>query len=78
MASGMMSSIAIDRNKLPENVMATDIICPSLKHFKLEMNRPKITTYRKNANIRIILMRKVVYSIGKEGKRRVRVFVFII
>lgn len=25
-ASGMMSSIAIDKKRLPENVMATDII----------------------------------------------------
>lgn len=56
MASGMISNIAIERNKLPEKVMDTDMIWPVLKHLRLEINLPKMTTYRKKANIRLILM----------------------
>jgi hypothetical protein len=56
MASGMMSNIAIERNKLPEKVMATDMIWPSLKHLRFEMNLPNMTTSKKNANIRQILI----------------------
>lgn len=55
-ASGIMSSIAIERNRLPENVIATDIKGPSLKHCKPEMNLPNITTSKKNASINIIFI----------------------
>ena len=63
MASGIMSSIAIERKRLPEKVMATDMIWPSLKHLRLEINLPKMTTSKKKANIRPILISKEVYMI---------------
>ena len=43
-ASGIISSIAIDKKRLPEKVMAMDMMLPWLKHFREEMNLPKMTT----------------------------------
>ena len=48
----MMSSIAIDKKRVPENVIAIAIICPSLKQDKFEINLPKMTTSKKNAIMR--------------------------
>lgn len=59
-ASGMISSMAIDKKRLPENVMATDMIGPSLKHVRPEMNLPKITTSMKKAAIKISFITKVL------------------
>jgi hypothetical protein len=44
MASGMISRSAIERNRVPEKVIAMDIMDPSLKHFIPEMNLPKSMT----------------------------------
>lgn len=55
-ASGMMSSKAIDRNNVPENVMAMLIIEPYLKHFIPDMNLPKIITSPKKMNISTIFI----------------------
>ena len=54
-AYGMISSNAIDKNNVPENVIATAITPPSRKQFKPEINFPKMTTSEKNTNMRTIL-----------------------
>ena len=41
-----------ERNKVPEKLIAIDIIFPSRKQFRLEINFPKIRTSRKNTSIR--------------------------
>ena len=56
-----MSSIAIDRKRLPENVIATYMIPPLVKQFKLEMNLPKMMTYMKKATIKASFIIRVVY-----------------
>lgn len=55
-ASGIISSMAIDKNKVPEKVIAIAIICPSLKQDKLEMHLPKMTTSKKKETIKAILI----------------------
>lgn len=51
----------MDKNSVPENVMAMFIMLPYVKHFKLEMNLPNITTYEKNTNIKISLISITIY-----------------
>jgi hypothetical protein len=48
--------MAIDKNNVPEKVIAIAIICPSLKQDKLEIHLPKMTTSKKNVIIKEILM----------------------
>jgi hypothetical protein len=55
-ASGIISKRAIDRNKVPENVMAILIIEPYLKHFIPEMNFPNSMTSLKKTSIRTIFI----------------------
>jgi hypothetical protein len=55
-----MSSRAMDRKRVPENVMAMLITDPYLKHFIPDMNLPKSTTSVKNTNMRMILMTIVI------------------
>ncbi len=56
-----MSNKAIDKNNVPENVIAMFIILPYVKHFKLEINLPNITTYEKNTNINISFINNTIY-----------------
>ena len=56
----MISSKAIERNNVPENVIARLITSLSPKHFNPEMNFPKITTSAKNATIKPIFIIVVV------------------
>jgi hypothetical protein len=58
-ASGIISSKAIDKNNAPEKVIAILIIDPYLKHCIPDINLPKSITYPKNTNIRIIFISKV-------------------
>lgn len=51
-----MSRRAIERNRVPENVIAVLIIEPYLKHFMPEMNLPKRTTSEKKIIINDTLM----------------------
>lgn len=60
MASGIISSNAIDKNKDPEKVMAILIIDPYLKHFIPDINLPNTITSAKNTNIRTIFMSSVI------------------
>ena len=55
-AYGIISNKAIDRNNVPENVKAIDIIFPSLKHDKLDINFPNMTTSAKKTIIRTNLI----------------------
>lgn len=50
----MTSIIAIDRNKVPEKVIARSIVCLLLKQDKAETQFPKIVTSKKKATIRQI------------------------
>jgi len=59
-ASGIISIIAIDKKSVPEKVIAIAIIWPYLKHDKLDMHLPKMTTSRKNATMRAILITIVI------------------
>jgi hypothetical protein len=60
MAYGIISSKAIERKRVPEKVMAIDMMLPSLKHLRREINFPKMTTSIKNIDIRINLIMRVV------------------
>jgi hypothetical protein len=55
-----MSIIAIDRNSVPENVMAIYITFADLKQLNVEIQFPKIATYKKKVIIKIILIIKTV------------------
>ncbi len=61
MASGMISIIAIDKKRVPENVIAIPMTVGEVKHFKVEMHCPKIVTSKKKTSIRTSLMRVGVY-----------------
>lgn len=55
----MTSMSAIDKKRLPENVMARSIMFLLLKQAREETRLPKMVTYRKKASMRIILIIKV-------------------
>lgn len=44
MAYGIISKSAMDKNRVPENVIAILIIDPYLKHFMPEINLPNTST----------------------------------
>lgn len=55
-AYGIISKSAIERNKVPENVIAMLMMEPYLKHFIPEINLPKSMTSLKKTNIRTIFI----------------------
>lgn len=61
----MISSSAIDRKSVPENVMAMLIIEPYLKHFMPEINLPKSITSLKKTNMRMIFIMVATFMIFK-------------
>lgn len=55
-AYGIMSRSAIDKNSVPENVIAMLMTEPSLKHFMPEINLPNTRTSPKKMNINTIFI----------------------